>query len=80
MDSSLFRPNLWRLRSSLRRRLHIRAGLIMYSGFPRFNLLLLHPIPRGWPSRAALSPSSSGAPLPGGNSFPRLDPGLVPCG
>ena len=79
MDSSLPRPNLWRLRSSLRRRLHIRAGIIMYSGFPRFDLPLLHPFTRGWPSRAALSPSSAGAALLGGDSFPCLDPGPFPC-
>ncbi len=67
MDSSLPRPNLWRLRSSLRRRLHIRAGIIMYSGLPRFDLPLHHPLPRGQPSACAA--------LPGGNSFPCLDPG-----
>ena len=67
MDSSLPRPNLWWLRCSLRRRLHIRAGIIMYSGLPRFDLPLHHPLPRGQPSACAA--------LPGGNSFPCLDPG-----
>ena len=78
MDSSLPRPNLWRLRSSLRCRLHIRAGIIMYSGFPGFDLCPLHPLPRGWSSPAALSPF--GAALPGGNRFPCFDPGAFPWG
>ena len=80
MDSSLPRPNLWRLRSGLRRRLHIRAGIIMHSGFPRFDPLLLHPLIGGWPSPAALSPPRTGATLPGGNRFPCFDPGTFPWG
>ena len=72
MDSSLPRPNLWWLRCSLRRRLHIRAGIIMYSGLPRFDLPLHHPLPRGQPSACAA--------LPGGNSFPCFDPGTFPWG
>ena len=71
--------DLWRPRSILRRGLHIRAGIITYSGLLRFDLPLLHPFTRGWPSCTALSPSSAGAALPVGNRFPFLDPGPFPC-
>ena len=50
----------------------------MYSGLPYFDLPLLHPLPRGWSSPGALSLSSTA--LPGGNRFPRLDPGAFPLG
>ena len=70
MDSSLPRSDLGWLRCSLRRRRNIRAGIIMYSGLPGFDLPLLHPLPRGWPS--------AGAALPGRNSFPCFDPGAFP--
>ena len=79
-DSAFPRPNLGRFQSGLRRGLHIRAGIIMYSGLPGFDLPLLHPLPRGWHSPAALSPPRTGATLPGGNSFPCLDPGTLPWG
>ena len=51
----------------------------MYSGLLRFDLPLLHPFTRGWPSRTALSPSSASAALPVENRFPCLDPGPFPC-
>lgn len=51
----------------------------MNSGIPGFDPRLPHPLPRGRPCPAALSRPSAGAALPGGNSFPRLDPGLLPC-
>ncbi len=41
------RPNLGRLRSGLWHRRYIRTGIIMYSGLPRFDTPLLHPLPRG---------------------------------
>lgn len=80
MDSSLPRSDLGWLRSSLRRRLHIRAGNVMHSGFPDFDPSLFHPFPKGWPSPAALSPPRTNAVLPGRNSFPCLDLGLLPWG
>ena len=52
----------------------------MYSGLPRFDPLLLHPLIRGWTSPAAFSPPRAGAALPGGNRFPCLDPGTFPWG
>ena len=70
MDSSLPHSDLWRLQSGLRRRLHIRAGIIMYSGLPGFDLCPLHPLPRGRPS--------AGAALPSGDRFPCLDSGTFP--
>ena len=79
-DSAFPRPNLGRFQSGLRRGLHIRAGIIMYSGLPGFDLPLLHPLPRVWPSPAAISRPSVGTTLPGGNSFPCLDPGTLPWG
>ena len=80
MDSSLPRSDLGWLRCSLRRRRNIRAGIIMYSGLPGFDLPLLHPLPRGWHSPAALSPPCAGDILPGGNRFPCFDPGTFPWG
>ena len=79
-DSSLPHPDLGRLRSGLRRRRHIRAGVIMYSGLPYFDLPLLHPLPRVWPSPGAIRRPSVGNTLPGGHSFPCLDPGTLPWG
>ena len=72
MDSSLPRSDLGWLRCSLRRRRNIRAGIIMQSGLSCFDPPLLHPLPREW--------SSTGAALPGGNSFPCFDPGTFPWG
>ena len=80
MDSSLPRPNLWRLQSGLRRRRNIRAGIVMYSGLLYFDLSLPHPLPRGWPNPAAIRRPSIGAALAGRNRFPRLDPGAFPWG
>ena len=79
-DSAFPRPNLGRFQSGLRRGLHIRAGIIMYSGLPRFDTPLLHPLPRVWPSPGAIRRPSVGTTLPGGNSFPCLDPGTLPWG
>ena len=78
--SAFSRPNLGRPRSGLRRGRNIRAGIIMYSGLPGFDLPLLHPLPRGWHSPAALSPPCAGDILPGGNRFPCFDPGTFPWG
>ncbi len=72
LDNSPPNPDLGRLRSGLWRGRRIRAGIIMQSGLSCFDPPLLHPLPREW--------SSTGAALPGGNSFPCLDPGTLPWG
>lgn len=78
MDSNLPRPDLRWLRSGLWCRRHIRSG-IMNSGFPCFDPYLPHSLPRRQPRPAALRRSSASTALPGGNSFPCLDPGLLLC-
>ena len=51
----------------------------MYSRLPGFDPCPPHPLPRGWCSPAALRRPNVAA-LPGGNSFPCLDPGALPWG
>ena len=78
-DSRLPYPDLGRLRSGLPHGRHIRVG-IMNSRLSGFDPSLPHPLLWGRLCPTTFRRPSTGATFPGGNSFPRLDPGLFPWG
>ena len=78
-DSRLPCSDLGQLRAGLPHGRHIRVG-IMNSGLSGFDPSLSHPLPWGRLCPAAFRRPNTGTTFPGGNSFPRLDPGLFPWG